>query len=253
MWFKKLKIALICLLTISMSVKAAWQVCEETNVKGTISGTIKKGSLIKMQSGSIYEVTGVTIQLVLQLAPDALVLKDGLQFRITIDGFEEPLDCKQLVPPLRRQSNGLTTGVSNAISASSVVKEISLESFIAPEQQRMVGIQKLTKDEREELRRRLAGAYLQGMEHGRKMATVLPPKLAATGVSTVESHIEGEFEGWEGETVVKLDNGQIWEQTEYHYHYHYAYRPKVLIYLSGAVYKMKVDGIEKAVGVTRIK
>jgi len=28
--------------------------------------------------------------------------------------------------------------------------------------------------------------------------------------------------GWDGETIVKLINGQIRQQTEYHYHYHYA-------------------------------
>jgi hypothetical protein len=68
----------------------------------------------------------------------------------------------------------------------------------------------------------------------------------------IESRIDGEFEGWEGETTVKLMNGQIWLQTEYHYHYHYAYMPEVLIYSSGSGYKMKVDGVKRAVGVRRI-
>ena len=54
---------------------------------------------------------------------------------------------------------------------------------------------------------------------------------------------------WEGETIVKLMNGQIWQQTEYHYDYHYAYMPNVLVYRSGGGYKMKVDGTEEAVGV----
>ncbi|MCA3220247.1 MAG: hypothetical protein ING59_17220 [Burkholderiales bacterium] len=48
-------------------------------------------------------------------------------------------------------------------------------------------------------------------------------------------------------------NGQIWQQIEYHYHYHYAYMPKVLVYSSGGVFKMKVDGVDKAVGVQRLK
>ncbi|MEK7801539.1 MAG: hypothetical protein AAB276_03705, partial [Pseudomonadota bacterium] len=71
--------------------------------------------------------------------------------------------------------------------------------------------------------------------------------------STIESQIDGKFEGWMGKTIVKLTNGQIWQQTEYHYHYHYAYMPKVLIYRSGAGYKMKVDGIDQSVGITQIK
>jgi hypothetical protein len=40
----------------------------------------------------------------------------------------------------------------------------------------------------------------------------------------IESNISGEIEGWDGETVFKLDNGQIWEQAEYSYTYFSAYR-----------------------------
>ena len=71
--------------------------------------------------------------------------------------------------------------------------------------------------------------------------------------SVIESKIDGDFEGWEGETIVKLENGQIWQQSEYHYHYHYAFMPEVLIFKSGSGYKMWVEGIEKAVRVKRLK
>ena len=79
------------------------------------------------------------------------------------------------------------------------------------------------------------------------------PQTVPASPSVIESQIDGDFEGWEGETIVKLMNGQIWQQSEYHYHYHYAFMPKVLIFRSGGAYKMKVDGIEKAVGVKRLK
>jgi hypothetical protein len=71
--------------------------------------------------------------------------------------------------------------------------------------------------------------------------------------NVIESRVDGDFEGWEGETVVKLMNGQIWQQSSYHYHYHYAYMPEVLIYTSGGSYKMKVDGVDKDVSVIRLK
>ena len=48
-------------------------------------------------------------------------------------------------------------------------------------------------------------------------------------------------------------NGDIWQQTEYYYYYHYAYSPKVTIIKSGSSYKMKVDGVSKAVGVVKLK
>jgi len=69
----------------------------------------------------------------------------------------------------------------------------------------------------------------------------------------VESSVDGEFSGWEGNTIVKLANGQLWKQVEYYYEYHYAYMPKVLILKRGGGYQMKVDGIKKTVGVERLK
>ena len=80
-----------------------------------------------------------------------------------------------------------------------------------------------------------------------------PKTQNASDPKVIESQIDDDFEGWEGETIVKLINGQIWEQSEYYYHYHYAFMPKVIIYKTEGGYKMKVDGIEKSVGVVRLK
>ncbi len=71
--------------------------------------------------------------------------------------------------------------------------------------------------------------------------------------TVIETRTMGEFTGWEGETIVRLANGQIWQQTEYYHHYHYAFMPEVLIYNSGGSFKMKVDGISRAVRVQRLK
>ena len=75
---------------------------------------------------------------------------------------------------------------------------------------------------------------------------------APTSATSIESQIDGDFEGFEGETIIKLMNGQIWQQSEYWYHYHYSFMPKVLIYKHGGIYKIKVDGIDKSIGVTRL-
>lgn len=71
--------------------------------------------------------------------------------------------------------------------------------------------------------------------------------------AVIESRIDGDFEGWEGETVFILENGQIWKQSRYAYHYHYAFRPKVLIFRGSAGYEMKVDGVSPTVSVERLK
>lgn len=61
-------------------------------------------------------------------------------------------------------------------------------------------------------------------------------------------HVDGEWNGWDGDTVVKLTDGSVWRQTEHHYEYRYAYRPEVL--LSGD--RMHVEGMREAVRVARI-
>ena len=70
----------------------------------------------------------------------------------------------------------------------------------------------------------------------------------------VESRIDGEFTGWNGETLFKLQNGQIWQQSSYAYMYRYAYAPNVLIYKSaGGTFRMKVDGVTSDIAVRRLK
>jgi len=69
----------------------------------------------------------------------------------------------------------------------------------------------------------------------------------------IKSQINGDFNGWEGETIIKLMNGELWQQSEYYYSYHYAFMPKVTIINSPTGYKMKVDGIDKEVAVKKLE
>ena len=71
--------------------------------------------------------------------------------------------------------------------------------------------------------------------------------------TVIESVIDGDFEGFEGETIIILMNGQIWQQIDYQYMYMYAFMPKVLIYNTNYGYKMKVDGLPMPVSVIRLK
>jgi hypothetical protein len=82
---------------------------------------------------------------------------------------------------------------------------------------------------------------------------VAVPAAPEIGGTAFESQIDGAFEGWEGETVVKLTNGQIWIQTDGYYEYDYAYMPDVIVYNTGSGWKMKVEGISESVSVTRLK
>jgi hypothetical protein len=69
----------------------------------------------------------------------------------------------------------------------------------------------------------------------------------------IESSISGEIEGWSGDTIFKLNNGQIWQQASYDYTYFYAYQPDVTIYQTSAGCLLKVEDETDTVLVKRIK
>lgn len=83
--------------------------------------------------------------------------------------------------------------------------------------------------------------------------TVTIVSISTTSPAVIETKIDGEFEGWDGETIFKLANGQIWQQDSYDYAYHYAYSPDVLIYYISGRYKMRVEGVDDFIYVTRLK
>ncbi len=99
----------------------------------------------------------------------------------------------------------------------------------------------------------LSGLLLDSAKRMMNPAQQLPNRAVPAAGDKIESQIDGDFEGWEGETVVKLTNGQVWQQSEYHYHYHYAFMPKVIILKTATGHKMIVDGVPKAIGVTLLK
>lgn len=60
--------------------------------------------------------------------------------------------------------------------------------------------------------------------------------------------VEGSWEGWDGETIVELSDGTIWQQDEYLFEYQYSYRPAVSI----ANGQMSVEGMSRPVQVRQL-
>ncbi|MEK8028647.1 hypothetical protein [Pseudaquabacterium rugosum] len=134
----------------------------------------------------------------------------------------------------------------------------SLDRLVPTERQVALGLDKLSPEQRAGVVRLLQEAYQLGVQNGKEQgaggrAAPQSPAPSPQTPSVIETQVSGDFNGWEGETIVKLMNGQIWQQTEYHYYYHYSFMPKALIFRSGGGYKMKIDGIDKAVGVQRLR
>ncbi len=79
------------------------------------------------------------------------------------------------------------------------------------------------------------------------------PVVCKKVTNVIETQIDGEFEGWEGDTIFKMINGQIWQQSNYQYMYHYAYSPEVFIYEYRGSWILKVEDVDETIEVIQIK
>ena len=52
---------------------------------------VQQDRIFKTTYGKIYEVTGLTLQLVLELQPAVVVLRNGEDYKLIVEGFDEPL------------------------------------------------------------------------------------------------------------------------------------------------------------------
>ena len=59
--------------------------------------------------------------------------------------------------------------------------------------------------------------------------------------------------GWQGDTIVKLINGQIWQQYGLHLSLSLGLGNSVMIYNKGGMYYMQVDGEDEAVAVMQLR
>jgi hypothetical protein len=130
-----------------------------------------------------------------------------------------------------------------------------LDRLISKDQQLKLGVTTMRPDQRELLRQVLTNSFRKGYETGKRVGSLPAAQTpAAQPTQVIESRVDGDFTGWDGATIVKLTNGQIWQQTEFHYVYHFASMPKARIYPSDGGYKMKIENIDDvAVGVKRLK
>jgi hypothetical protein len=98
-------------------------------------------------------------------------------------------------------------------------------------------------------------ANVVGIIATKEQSAPVPKSDTSSGrcAPAIESSINGEFKGWDGETIFKLSNGQIWQQAEYDYMYSYSYSPEVTIYSTQSGCRMKVEDEDETILVKRLK
>jgi hypothetical protein len=141
------------------------------------------------------------------------------------------------------------------VLANAPAQQMMIEQVMTPKELQDTGIATLTASQRQALNdwlnRYTLKLLLAATQQERTTSESRPVRSSCS--PGIESTISGEIEGWDGDTIFKLDNGQIWQQAEYDYTYFYAYRPDVTIYQTNAGCRMKVEDETETVLVKRIK
>lgn len=79
-------------------------------------------------------------------------------------------------------------------------------------------------------------------------------EMTREGPQSVSSRYDGTFNGWTGDTIFRLENGQVWQQAESDRLAYDAERPVITIRRGWfGVYYLKVEGANKQIRVKRIK
>ncbi len=135
-----------------------------------------------------------------------------------------------------------------AARAKEAKLELTMRMLVGDNGYRLLGLDALPP-EKQALLDKWISLYSAGVRTELEKNMLNPNPVPAA----IETRIDGSFEGWDGDTVFKLANGQVWKQSAYAYTYSYAFSPEVVIYSSGSVFKMRVEGTSGSVEVTRIR
>lgn len=132
--------------------------------------------------------------------------------------------------------------------------ELHIKKLMSPTEFNAAGLSKLTPSELAKLDEWLDGHTERVIRLVAQKQNQTPSAPSTAGPQgAIETQIDGDFEGWDGETIFKLTNWQIWQQSSYAYTYHYAFMPKVIIYKASTCWKMKVEDVSDTICVQRIK
>ena len=141
------------------------------------------------------------------------------------------------------------------VLAQSPTLQLKIDQVMTAKELRDTGVSTLSVAQKQALDQWLNRYTVEVLKTAMQQASAISeaPSGRSSCSPAVESTISGEIEGWDGDTIFKLDNGQIWQQAAYDYTYFYAYRPEVTIYQASAGCRMKVEDETETVLVKRIK
>lgn len=145
--------------------------------------------------------------------------------------------------------------VSLALAPASVLAQddaecrrpVSVAQLMTPDEVVATGLQALTASQLQALSA-WVDSYRRDIEA--KALSAPEDEYGPEGL-VIDTQILGDFDGWVGDTVFRLKNGQIWQQTSPSAKYLTSREPRVRI--TRRPFVMHVDGIATEIEVKRVK
>ena len=240
---KKVVIFLIYLFLASSIYPADdWKLVKETTLRGSINGTIQEGYLFKVSSYEYYIVTGRNRQRIRLRNPKVQIFTRtwGADYLLVIEGAEEPFRCEKITYVTETEIDGEFNGWDGDTVFRLANGGIWHQDSYGYEYHHAYRPDVIIYQHR-------GRNYMQVEGMGKVI------HVRSLEYSAIKSRIDGEFKGWDGDTVFKLTNGQVWQQDKYGYVYHTAYNPEVIIYKVDFGYEMMVKGLDKSIKVKRLE
>ncbi len=136
----------------------------------------------------------------------------------------------------------------DAYAAETLEREMDRSTF------EKAGLHRLSEEELAYLNRYLGRADAPPEQRFGAEQLNSKPAVASEGdVDRINSTIKGAFTGWEGSTVFRLANGQIWQQRVSGRYRYRAENAAVTIERARFGYYLQVDDTGRKVGVKRLK
>lgn len=128
-----------------------------------------------------------------------------------------------------------------------------VRELMTPEEFDAAGLERLSPSEREALSRWLLRYTARQSSELRQHSEFVEEEVRKFEEEGLRTRIVGEFNGWSGDTLFRLENGQVWKQRlpgQWHYR---AHAPEVELRKNFmGFWMLRVLGTDRAVGVTRV-
>lgn len=126
-----------------------------------------------------------------------------------------------------------------------------VEKLMNEAQFREAGLTRLSKQELEALNQWLVQYTAEDAE----TLAVTVPEIKKLKAKPIVSAIKGDFTGWTGKTIFRLENGQVWQQRNDGYFRYRKDTPAIAVIERNALgfHSLKIEGFRRKVGVKRVQ